>query len=311
MLRGSRRKRSLTTIVIGGNSLRKDALTEFLRSADLGTVRAVTCADQLYAYEFEQAQKLFVLVHTGDDFQIAHAQIEPLRGGHPDSRVVVVADRYRPHEVASTFQAGANGYFVDVMSREVFIKSIELVIMGETVFPPAFLPLALDLNEEHSDRAGPRDSRKDLTVAPDARTAQQLSPRQKSILRCVVEGDSNKCIARKIDIAESTVKVHVKAILRKIGVHNRTQAAVWGINNELDENADSPPVAPNLLVPHSVQARAAVKRTDASLIANIVENKECNLNAARAEGAAQLRSRSASQGRIVSFDGTSRMPSKA
>lgn len=294
MLRGSRRKRSLTTIVIGGNSLRKDALTEFLRSADLGTVRAVTCADQLCAYEFEQAQKLFVLVHTGDDFQIAHAQIEPLRSGHPDSRVVVVADRYRPHEVAATFQAGANGYFVDVMSREVFIKSIELVIMGETVFPPAFLPLALDLKDEHSDRAGARDSRKNLTVAPDDRTAQQLSPRQKTILRCVVEGYSNKCIARKIDIAESTVKVHVKAILRKIGVHNRTQAAVWGINNELNENenADSPPVAPNLLVPHSVRARAAaVKRCDASLIANKVENKERNLNDAHAEGVAQLRGR--------------------
>ncbi|WP_456726792.1 LuxR C-terminal-related transcriptional regulator [Bradyrhizobium sp. USDA 3397] len=267
----------------------------------------------MYAYEFEHGQKLFVLVHTGDDFQIAHEQIEPLRRGHPDSRVVVVADRYRPHEVAATFQAGANGYFVDVMSREVFIKSIELVIMGETVFPPAFLPLALDLKDEHTDRAGACDSRKNLTVAPDDRTAQQLSPRQKSILRCVVEGDSNKCIARKIDIAESTVKVHVKAILRKIGVHNRTQAAVWGINNELNENenAHSRPVAPNLLVPHSVQGTAAVKRSDASLIANMVENKERNLNAAHAEGVAQLRGRSASQGRVVSFEGTSRMPSKA
>ena len=51
------------------------------------------------------------------------------------------------------------------------------------------------------------------------------------ILRCIIEGNSNKCIARKIDIAEATVKVHVKAILRKIRVQNRTQAAIWGINN--------------------------------------------------------------------------------
>ena len=51
------------------------------------------------------------------------------------------------------------------------------------------------------------------------------------ILRCIIEGDSNKCIARKIDVTEATVKVHVKAILRKIRVQNRTQAAVWGINN--------------------------------------------------------------------------------
>ena len=61
--------------------------------------------------------------------------------------------------------------------------------------------------------------------------APPLSPREKSILRCLVNGDSNKCIARKIDITEATVKVHVKAILRKIRVQNRTQAAIWGMNN--------------------------------------------------------------------------------
>jgi two-component system nitrate/nitrite response regulator NarL len=47
----------------------------------------------------------------------------------------------------------------------------------------------------------------------------------------LIEGDSNKAIARKIDIAEATVKVHVKAILRKIRVHNRTQAAIWAMSS--------------------------------------------------------------------------------
>ncbi|MFX5817298.1 LuxR C-terminal-related transcriptional regulator, partial [Acinetobacter baumannii] len=59
----------------------------------------------------------------------------------------------------------------------------------------------------------------------------QLSPREISILQCLIEGDSNKCIARKINIAEATVKVHIKAILRKIRVQNRTQAAIWGLNH--------------------------------------------------------------------------------
>src|SRR4030088_2616482 len=68
-------------------------------------------------------------------------------------------------------------------------------------------------------------ARTEDTIAP------QLSPREKSILHCLSEGDSNKCIARKIDIAEATVKAHVKAILRKIRVQNRTQAAIWGMNN--------------------------------------------------------------------------------
>jgi two-component system, NarL family, nitrate/nitrite response regulator NarL len=59
-----------------------------------------------------------------------------------------------------------------------------------------------------------------------------LSARQLTILKCLSEGDSNKVIARKIAISEATVKVHVKAVLRKIQVHNRTQAAIWALNHD-------------------------------------------------------------------------------
>ena len=68
-------------------------------------------------------------------------------------------------------------------------------------------------------------------MRPRTRSQPRLSPREKIILRCLIEGNSNKCIARKIEIAEATVKVHVKAILRKIRVQNRTQAAIWAMNN--------------------------------------------------------------------------------
>ena len=61
----------------------------------------------------------------------------------------------------------------------------------------------------------------------------QLTDRQQAILRCLCRGDSNKLIARNFDIAESTVKIHVKSILRKIHVKNRTQAAIWAIQNGL------------------------------------------------------------------------------
>jgi DNA-binding CsgD family transcriptional regulator len=78
-----------------------------------------------------------------------------------------------------------------------------------------------------------------LTASADA---PRLSARQQSILHCLVEGDSNKAIARRMAMAEATVKVHVKAILRKIRVHNRTQAAIWAMHNDLfiperDDNA--------------------------------------------------------------------------
>jgi two-component system nitrate/nitrite response regulator NarL len=61
--------------------------------------------------------------------------------------------------------------------------------------------------------------------------ADRLSPREKEILSHLVEGHSNKGIARILGITEATVKVHLKSLLRKIGVENRTQAAIWALSN--------------------------------------------------------------------------------
>ncbi len=58
-------------------------------------------------------------------------------------------------------------------------------------------------------------------------TACKLSAREAEILGCLTKGEANKVIARRLDITEATIKVHVKAILRKIGATNRTQAAMW------------------------------------------------------------------------------------
>jgi two-component system nitrate/nitrite response regulator NarL len=177
-------------------------------------------------------QPLFLVVHTGDDFDVAIEQIELLREQYPGGRIAIVADHYRLGELVSAFRAGANGYFVDVITCDVFIKSMELVMMGETIFPPPFLSFVLGPEGDHLGEAVLRKEKSQaILVTTGDMLAPQLSAREKSILRCLIEGDSNKCIARKIDIAEATVKVHVKAILRKIGVQNRTQAAIWGMNN--------------------------------------------------------------------------------
>src|SRR6185437_5415304 len=131
---------------------------------------------------------------------------------------------------------------------DVFIRSLELVMMGETVLPPAFLSYVVGRQGARLSDDGPvKNDNETILVREIDDPAPQLSPREKSILRCLIEGDSNKAIARKMDIAEATVKVHVKAILRKIRVHNRTQAAIWAINNgSLSEppSAIAPPLSP-------------------------------------------------------------------
>ncbi|WP_024512600.1 response regulator transcription factor [Bradyrhizobium sp. ARR65] len=234
-----RRRQSFATILIGKSVLLREGLSKILRTENFRIQGSVSCASDLIPISFQQQhQPLFLIIHTGDDFEFTLEQIELVREQYPNGRIAVVADHYGLDELLSAFRAGAHGCLVDIATCDAFIKSIELVMMGQTILPPALLSFVRDIEtappnetEPHReiDRAVP--FRREYTSAQDA-TAPQLSPREQLILRCLIKGDTNKCIARKIDIAEATVKVHVKAILRKIRVQNRTQAAIWAMNND-------------------------------------------------------------------------------
>ena len=226
-----RRQRSFAVILVGKSILLREGLARILRAANFRILASVSSTDDLRPSKTTPLP-LYLIVHTGNDFDIALEQIALFRNRRPDARIAIVADHYRLNELTSAFRAGANGYFVNVITCDRFIRSVELVMMGETIFPPAFLSLILDANRPHLvEAAASVRNGEPILVATEDATAPLLSPQEKVILRCIIEGDSNKSIARKIDITEATVKVHVKAILRKIRVQNRTQAAVWGINN--------------------------------------------------------------------------------
>jgi len=235
-----RRQRSFAVILVGKSILLREGLARILRAANFRILASVSSADGLRPSKAPPHLPLYLIVHTGNDFDIALEQIALFRNRHADARIAIVADHYRLNELTSAFRAGANGYFVNVITSDRFIRSLELVMMGETIFPQAFLSFLIDANRPHLVEASATvRNLEPILVATEDATAPLLSPQEKVILRCLIEGDSNKDIARKIDITEATVKVHVKAILRKIRVQNRTQAAVWGIRShtrpEIDE----------------------------------------------------------------------------
>ena len=130
------------------------------------------------------------------------------------------------YNALAVFRAGADGYLFEQISRDALIKSLDLVMLGVTILPAALMRL---VGEDHE-----MDSEDDPAV-PAAQTEvptfdhmpRKLSQQETRILRCLMQGEPNKIIARQFDITEATVKVHIKAILRKICVRNRTQAAVW------------------------------------------------------------------------------------
>lgn len=226
-----RRRQSCKVVLIGRNVLLREGISRILHAADFHIVMSALGTDELPT-TLQAHPLLFVIVHDTDESDLALKHIGFVREHYPDARVAIVSDHYRPEELISAYKAGASGYFVDVNSCDAFTKSIELVTMGETVFPPAFLSFVLDLEPSRKTQLQPiSEERSSVLVPAEERIAPHLSPREQAILSFLVEGNSNKCIARKIDIAEATVKVHVKAILRKIRVQNRTQAAIWGMNN--------------------------------------------------------------------------------
>jgi DNA-binding NarL/FixJ family response regulator len=281
------RQQSFATILVGKSILLREGLAKILRSGNFRIVASVSCANDLLPSKPQLHEPLFLIAHTGDSFDAAIEQIGIIRDRHPTGRIAVVADRYRLGELVSALRAGANGYFVDVMTCDIFIKSIELVMMGETIYPPAFLSFVLDPEINHLDEAVPRDEQEQeqaiLIATGDAIASPQLSPREKSILRCLVEGDSNKCIARKIDIAEATVKVHVKAILRKIRVQNRTQAAIWGMKNGSPANNNSPPsiADTNNLLSKPVAMISEIKQIEGPIPPGVMVHEANNVEVSR------------------------------
>ena len=222
------RQQSFATILIGKSVLIREGIAKILHAANVRILASAFCVEDLPAGKFQQPQILFLIVHAGDSFDAVLEQVELLRDKHPKGRLAILAALCKQDELVSAYRAGVNGYFANVMTCDVLIKSIELVMMGETILSfspePGSDPAKTVLGAENSQAILIRPER-ESTITP------QLSPRERLILDHLIEGNSNKCIARKIDIAEATVKVHIKAILRKIRVHNRTQAAIWAMNH--------------------------------------------------------------------------------
>jgi len=270
------KRHPFATFIVGKSVLIREGIARILNAANFRTLASVSCADDLSPCKLQSHPSLVLVVHAGEDFDAAVQQIELLRERHPKARIAVVADHYRLDEMVSAFRAGASGYFIDVMTCDVFVKSVELVMMGETIFPPAFMLSILRSETSQLTAAEPRyDNDRAIAISAERGITQQLSPREKSIMQCLIAGDSNKCIARKIDIAEATVKVHVKAILRKIRVQNRTQAAIWGMNhgslvqplnagantNTGEQLPDSPPISPEIKQIEGLVRRELINQT--------------------------------------------------
>ena len=152
--------------------------------------------------------------------------IAALKMAAPQVRILMLTVSENEEDLAAALKAGADGYLLKTVESDQLCEAIVKVLAGDSVVSPEMMTkLVLAL------RAAPaltpvRPVASFDGATPDTAMAL-LSARERDVLRLIAQGDSNKLIARTLDIAETTVKIHVQHILRKLQLSSRVQAALY------------------------------------------------------------------------------------
>ena len=177
-----------------------------------------------------------------------------------------------------------NGVVLKDVSGTTLIATLDLVMRGQHVLPFAaalqilarLQPAGVAPGARPEDVAPERPRVTEDAGQPETKTEEfanaagaphtlrsfSLSDRETQILQCLVEGCANKLIARRLGIAEATVKVHIKGLLRKINVSNRTQAAIWALNHSVTTQFDQRPAPAAIDLDPGDRAHSLVRLAD-------------------------------------------------
>jgi two-component system, NarL family, nitrate/nitrite response regulator NarL len=157
-----------------------------------------------------------------------------IRSQYPFAFIVAVGDETNHKHLTGTLDEGANAVLFSSITPNALVSSLHAVVNGELIVIDARL-WSLEVQAKAEERLASPELQDVASwdAQSEAQTVKLLSAREIAILERIVRGDSNKHVARFFKIAEPTVKAHVKAILRKIGASNRTQAAIWALNHRV------------------------------------------------------------------------------
>jgi two-component system nitrate/nitrite response regulator NarL len=211
-------------LLIDPHQLSREGLKLLLASEAYDVVGATRSLGEARAAIEQGARPDLVLLVLGQAGESEHiAALQQTRASFADFKFVILATEVSSALLAQCIEAGVNACLLRDMSAAILTQSLRLVMLGQQIFPT---PVAAP----RQDRASPGSG--DLgQAAAHAGLSRALSGREGDILGNLLRGHSNKMIARELAISEATVKVHLKALLRKLNARNRTQAAIWAMEN--------------------------------------------------------------------------------
>jgi DNA-binding NarL/FixJ family response regulator len=204
-------------LIIDSKRLRQAGITHLLdvwadaMGLTVKTLVSGTPLDTFYAHNCEMT----IISVGGESIEDAqqHALIESVRMLMPQALLVIISDREDPEEICAAFEEGAVGFMPTSLEPALVFQALSFIRSGGSFFPPAALC----------------NCRRKVTVNETVHTTD-LTTKQENVFTLLRQGYPNKRIARQLGLSESTVKVHVRRIMHKFGVGNRTQLAFVAMN---------------------------------------------------------------------------------
>jgi DNA-binding NarL/FixJ family response regulator len=189
-------------------------------SERLNLISLSRCSDLIAKYPDVLSEVEIVLLNLGSavtrDPEVVK-DIALLNEAVPNASIIVICDRDDSHHVGNALRQGIRGYIPTTLTSQILMGALRLVQAGGTFVPAGALTEALSHQPIAFEAAKPE------VVAALDRCG--LTPRQREVLNLLRQGKPNKIIAHELAMRESTVKVHVRQIMRKMRVSNRTEAA--------------------------------------------------------------------------------------
>jgi len=212
----------LRVLLIDDHALVRKGLEELLRSRGVDVVASVGTGDE----GIKQALALtpdITLLDVKMPGMSGIETLEKLRASGVTTPILMLTMSRDDSDLRAALRGGAEGYLLKDMNPEDLVPALEAALRGDNVVAKEMVGTLARIVQGQTNEP-PRRS-----VAP----LSELTPREMEILSHVAEGQSNKMIARALNITDGTVKLHVKAILRKLGVHSRVEAAVIAVEHGL------------------------------------------------------------------------------
>jgi two-component system, NarL family, nitrate/nitrite response regulator NarL len=209
-------------LLIDDHALVRRGIEELLQSRGVQVVASVGSGEE----GVRRAQELpadLILLDVRMPGMSGIETLQRLRSAGVQAPVVMLTMSREDADLSAALRAGARGYLLKDMEPEELLPALQAALQGDSVVAQELVGSLAGLVRGQAPGAASRGP------APFA----ELTPRELEILEHIADGSSNKMIARALDITDGTVKLHVKSILRKLGVRSRVEAAVTAVEHGL------------------------------------------------------------------------------